>query len=404
MEANQLQWECVCISRKEYRDFMGKSLQGKELGSNISQRKDGRYQGSFVNRFGKRQYIYDTKLSELKKRLRAAQVSNDNATNIIPSDITVDEWFHTWMNIYKSGCRNTTKMNYQVDYNRVKDNLGSIKLSDLKLVQIQNAINSLKTTGTKTASLKILRSMLEKAVDSELIAKNPAAKVVVLQKKECKPIRFMTKQETALLLEEVKDSVRYPLIVVTLGTGMRIGEVVGLTWDDIDFKNNIIHVRKTLCIVKGEAGLYFEFHEPKTEKGRRDIPMLPDVKTALKNQYTIKQDILKRGNKPQVGFENLVFTTDTNGPVNTSCVRKILKQASDRINKKNPELNFEDIHPHALRHTFATRCIESGMAPKTLQILLGHSNIKLTMDLYCHVTQETIDLEMGKLKDFQIAL
>ncbi len=183
---------------------MGKSLQGKELGSNITQRKDGRYQGSFVNRFGKRQYIYDTKLSELKKRLRAAQVSNDNATNIIPSDITVDEWFHTWMNIYKSGCRNTTKMNYQVDYNRVKDNLGSIKLSDLKLVQIQNAINSLKTTGTKTASLKILRSMLEKAVDSELIAKNPAAKVVVLQKKECKPIRFMTKQETALLLEEVK--------------------------------------------------------------------------------------------------------------------------------------------------------------------------------------------------------
>lgn len=383
---------------------MGKSLQGKELGEHISQRKDGRYQGSFVDRFGKRRYCYSKNLAELKKKLRAAQVENDSLTNIIQSDMTVDEWFDMWMDTYRADCRNTTKHQYEYEYKRVKKNLGNVKLSELQVLHVQRAINQLKTVSSKKNTLKILRSMLRKAVDSDLLLKNPADRVEISQRIKHKERRVLTKKETVLLLEAMEGKTHYPLIVVALGTGMRIGELLGLTWDNIDFKNERIHVQQTLCFVENENGKYFEMHEPKTEKGNRSIPMLPDVKKALKQQYEIKQNILKQGHEPQAGFENLVFTTRDNNPVHAMGVRLALEQAVGRIRKKYPTLQFDDVYPHALRHTFATRCIENGIEPKSLQIILGHSTIGITMDLYCHVMPETIDLEMQKLENMQIAL
>lgn len=193
----------------------------------------------------------------------------------------------------------------------------------------------------------------------------------------------------------------YPPIVVALETGMRIGGLSGLTWDNIDFKNERIHVQQTLWFVKNENGKYFEMHEPKTEKGNRSIPMFPDVKKALKQQYEIKKNSLKRGHEPQAGFENFVFTTIDNHPLHAMGVCLTLEQAVGRIRKKCPTLQFDDVYPHALRHTFTTRCIENGIAPKPLQIILGHSTIGITVNLYCHVMPETIN--MPKLENMQIA-
>lgn len=125
------------------------------------------------------------------------------------------------------------------------------------------------------------------------------------------------------------------------------------------------------------------------------------LKKALKQQYEIKQNILKRGYEPQAGFENLVFTTRDNHPLHARGVRLALEQAVGRIRKKYPTLQFDDVYPHALRHTFATRCIENGIAAKSLQIILGHSTIGITVNLYCHVMPETINMQ--KLENMQIA-
>ena len=383
---------------------MGKSLKGKELGTGISQRKDGRYQARYTDRFGKRQYIYDTDLKELRKKLRAEQVANDKGTSVIDSSITLNEWFDTYLELYKANCRNSTKHTYTVDYNRVRKNLGEMKLSDIKLVSVQQAINMIVSITSQKSTLAILNSVLDKAVDSEILVVNPAKKVSVSKREKKKERRVLTEKETELLLKEIKKSSSQLIVVVALRTGMRIGEVLGLTWDDLDFKNKIIHVRKTLCIVSENGKTHFEFHDTKTDSGARDIPMLEDVCKVFKQQYEYKQSILKSGKNPVPGFENLVFITRKNKPIDVSTVRRALIQAGKRINEEYPDCKFKEVHPHALRHTFATRCIENGMNPKTLQKILGHSTLNMTMDLYCHVMQETINSEMQKMEKLSVSL
>lgn len=378
---------------------MGKSLTGKELGTGITQRKDGRYQARYTNRFGKRKYMYDDDLKQLQKRLRAEMVANDNETNVIDNNVTLNEWFDMWQDLYKSGCRNSTKQTQFANYKRIKASLGDMKLSDIKVFSIQKVINSIESPTSQKQSLAILKNMLDKAVDTELIVSNPAKKVVISKREIKKEKRVLTKEETKIFLQYAKSTSSYLMIVLALRTGMRIGEVVGLTWDDVDFKNRMIHIRKTLCVVNKDEKITFEFHDTKTDSGVRSIPMLKDVHTLLKMQYEQKQMILRAGKAPLEGFENLVFVTRTNKPVNPSSVRKAINTIVEKINRENPDKHFKSMHPHTLRHTFATRCIENGMQPKTLQKILGHSSIMMTMDLYCHVTQETINSEMSRMEE-----
>lgn len=382
---------------------MGKSLKGKELGRGISQRKDGIYQGRFTNRFGKRECIYNSNLEELRKKLRAEQVANDTETNIVKKDMTVDEWYILWLDIYKVNCRNSSKNTYTTSYKRVKKELGKIKLIDLKLASIQRAISKIPSANAQGDTLDLLISMLDKAIDSELLLHNPAKKVVIAKKESKKERRVLTIQETEIFLEEMKEQANYFVILIALRTGMRIGEILGLTWDDISFRDKLIYVRKTLCVVKNEK-TEFEFHDTKTESGKRRIPMLDDVCAIFRQQYEKKQSIIKNGKIPLIGFENLVFVTRNNTPVDPSCIRQTIRKAVKRINEKNPQICFESLSPHTLRHTFATRCIEQGMNIKTLQKLLGHSTLAMTMDLYCHVTQETLCMEMEKMTKFSVVL
>ena len=142
---------------------------------------------------------------------------------------------------------------------------------------------------------------------------------------------------------------------------MRIGEIIGLKWSDIDFLNQTIYVNRTLVYIKSDDKdspnfdkWGFEFHEPKTDKGRRKISMTLKAYQILKKQLLWKRSI---------------------------------------------EAQFKPLSPHTLRHTFVTRCIERGMNPKTLQIILGHSTIQLTMNLYCHVTDDMLISEMSKFEN-----
>lgn len=164
---------------------MGKSLSGKELGKGITQRKDGLYQGRFVNRFGKKQTIYAKTLNEVRQKLRVEQYEDEKARNVVTKDVTLDEWFHIWMNFCKRNCRNSKKTTYEGHYNRVKNALGWRKLTSLNLIVMQQAINELDTDNERKNSKKILKDMLDKAVDSDLLTKNVAKLInTVISKKE----------------------------------------------------------------------------------------------------------------------------------------------------------------------------------------------------------------------------
>lgn len=370
---------------------MGKSLNGKELGKGISQRKeDGLYIARFINRFGKRQVIYDKTYNGVQKKLREAILADDKEINVVSNNMTLDEWFEKWINTCKKNCRSNTKDTYARHYKRVRKALGWRKLNKLNLVVMQEAINLLKTDNERKNSKKILVDMLEKALASDLITKNVAKQITTeITKEEKKPRRVLTIQETNIFLEEAKDTYYYNLFVVALETGMRIGKLSGLQWEDIDYKNKIIHVKHSMTYFSKDGKYTFELHPTKTNKGMRSIPLTETAIKALKRQYTMKQ-AFSNDKEPMNGFENLVFVTKNNRPTTqflvTECIEGILK----KIHTHYPDLAFEKFSPHCFRHTFATRWLEAQVPLKTVSAILGHSQLQLTTDLYMHVTQDSL--------------
>lgn len=372
---------------------MGKSLKGKELGAGISQRKDGFYQARFVNRFRKRETIYAKTLNEIRQKLRNAQYEDEKGINLVNSNITLDEWYNTWLETCKKNCRNSTKESYAIHYRRIQKELGWRKLSSLNLIMMQEAINKLNSDNERKNSKKILVDMLNKAIDTNLITKNVAKQInTVITKEEKKERRVLTVSETEEFLEKAKNTYYYNLFILALETGMRIGELCALTWDDVDFEKKVLYVKHTLCYFSKNGKYVFEMHDTKTVNGKRIIPLTAKAIKALKNQRIKKQEIIFSGKTAPKEYENLIFITRNNQPTQQFLVQESIRLIIVNIQKDNKD--FKYFTPHTFRHTFATRAIESGMYPKTLQKILGHGTLQMTMDLYCHVTEDTLFEEM----------
>ena len=368
---------------------MGKSLNGKELGRGITQRKDGIYQDRFVNRFGKKQTIYASTLNEVRQKLRNAQYEDEKALNVVTKDITLDEWYEVWTDTCKKNCRVSTKESYATHYRRIQKALGWRKLTSLNLIILQQAINELVSDNARKNSKKILVDMLDKAVDADLLIKNVAKQInPVITKEEKRERRVLTVKEEEMFLKQAEGSFYYNLYVVALDTGLRVGELMGLTWNDVDFKKKVLHVRHTLCYFRKDGKYIHEMHDTKTKNSRRTIPLTQRAYDALKQQKVQKFQIRLKGKVAPEGFEDLVFVTRNNRPTQQFLVQKCMMLTIKHIQKTNPE--YEVFSPHSFRHTFATRAIENGMQPKTLQKILGHGSLQMTMDLYCHVTEDTL--------------
>jgi integrase len=270
---------------------------------------------------------------------------------------------------------------------------------------MQQAFNELKTDASRKDSRRVLVDILNRAVDADLLNKNIAKQINTVVTKDSEPEepRVLTQEETDLFLEAASHYRNFNEFSLALETGMRIGEILGLKWSDIDFEHQTIYVNRTLVYAKcddkadPQYGKWrFDFHDPKTEKGRRKIPMTLKAYQILKKQSFWKSGIESKGRRAPEGYEDLVFVTTKNTPISPRDTTVVMRNISNRIALKHPD--FKPLTPHTLRHTFATRCIECGMNPKTLQIILGHSTINITMNLYCHVTEDTLISEMSKFE------
>ena len=215
---------CVPFKFSERKLNMGTNLKGKELGEGISQRKDGRYQGRYTDRFGKRKYVYDADLSELKKRLRKVMSENDCCMNVCDDTMTLNEWFEEWIATYKSNCTTTTINSYRAMYVRIADILGDIPLSKLNAPTIQRAINRIESAQSQYDTLRILKGVLKKAVDVELLLKNPAKNITTKKIRKQEEQYAFSDEQMGIFLEEIKNTNAYPICVVGFGTGMRIGD------------------------------------------------------------------------------------------------------------------------------------------------------------------------------------
>lgn len=368
---------------------MGKSLNGKELGKGLCQRKDGRYQARFTNRFGKVQTLYGATLNEVRKKLSEAQYVDDKALNVVSDNVTLDEWFEIWMKDCKKNCLDTTIESYKTHYNRIKEALGWRKLTSLNLIILQQAFNELKTDYSRSKSKRILIDMLDKAVSADLLTKNVAREInTVVSKDKKKEKRVLTIPEQEKFLKAAAGRYYFPLFLLALETGLRVGELMGLKWSDINFSKRTLKISRSLCYFSKNGKYVFEWHEPKTPNSYRSIPLTQNAIKSLSMQKCQMESVLRKHPEVEDQYKDLVFLTKNGKPTQGS----ILGECTDSIMRKLQFENyeFERVTMHTFRHTFATRMIENGMPPKTLQKLLGHAKLQLTMDLYCHVTEDTI--------------
>lgn len=360
---------------------MGKDLKGKELGVGIVQQKDGLYMARFVDRFGKRRTKRFKKLQECRQWIADATYINEHTSLDVPEDMLVDAWYDYWISIKEKTVRYNTVRNYTERYvKNIKPVIGNLKLSDVKPVHCQAIFNTMADEGYKTSTIYQARitvyNLLEFAKENDVIVNNPCKKSVrsdigaPSEKKEA-----LTIDQQKRFLEFARDYSYGDQYRLILQTGLRTGELIGLKWEDVDFENHTISIKRSMEY--RHSTKEWRIGPPKSKSGYRTIPLTDEAFDILKRQ----KEKHKKIKVIPIEWAEFVFLCRNGTPIKNStydtALYKICKIA-----------DIPSFGMHVLRHTFATRCIEAGMKPKTLQILLGHSNIGITMNLYVHTTEE----------------
>lgn len=389
-----------------------KDAKGRVLQNGESQRKDGRYVYQYKDISGKRKSIYSNNLSDLRKQEKKINRDLDDKINTYKAEITLNEQFNKYISL-KTQLRNSTRQNYIDLWNHnLRDNvLGNKRLCDIKKSDILKFYNSLLERGLKYSTIKALNCVIfpcfELAVDDDYIRKNPCKGCLGEFNRDSDERVSLTRQEQEVLLDFVQRSSiycnYYPMIVFMIGTAVRCGEAIGLTWNDVDFKHREINIDHQLIYKKTGKNYGFYAGSPKTDSGIRVIPMTTDVYRALMEQREIQRS---KGHKTVVeidGYKDFVFSTKYRNPIMPSAVNSFLDNIVKKYNgAENREIELPHISAHNLRHTGCTRMAEAGMDPKVLQYIMGHGNMSVTMNIYNHISPERNRKEMEKLEKIRL--
>lgn len=395
------------------------------LGKGEYQKSDGRYMYRYVDSKGNNRFVYSWTLTqtdrppkgkhsekclrELEKEI--AKDLQDEIDSFKAKKMTLNAFYEDYIE-QKQELKTSTRTNYKYMYKKyVWDSIGRRKLPEIKYSDIKKFYNHLiREVGFKPNSMETIHTILHPifatAVRDGYIRVNPTDGVMAEIKKSNdweKPKRHaLSVSEQEAFVEFTKSHSVYshwlPLFTVLLGTGCRVGEIVGLTWDDCDFKNGIININHSLIYrpdeYTGKSGFYIS--TPKTKAGEREIPMFEAVKKALLNE---RMRQMREGFNQTVidGYSGFIFSNRFNGVLSPHNINRAIERITRDYNVEESELaarqNREPLllphfSVHNLRHTFCTRMCENESNIKVIQEIMGHSDISTTMDVYNEATRD----------------
>lgn len=390
---------------------------GRVLHTGETQETKGKYKGRYTYRYtdlnGKRRAVYSWKLTKTdvvskgrpgdkSLREKEEEIKELLRRGVNDSDMTIVDMFTRFLKL-KTGIEHNTYTTYNTVKNYLlKHPFGQRKMKDVTKSQAKEFIIQAKNEGyaynTVNGMKKKIKAAFQMAIEDCLLLRNPfdfsTSSVIINDSEE---IISLSAEDEKRFLDFVKKhsyySKFYYAFYVLLKTGLRISEFCALTLKDIDFTSKILRINKQLEYVqdKNTGKMKFVVSPPKTEKGIRDIPMSDDVIQAFKR-------IIQQRKQPKVvkmidGYSDFLFYTRNGNPVVAPAWQKRLRSIRTQYNK-NHEVPLPVITPHILRHTYCTKMAKLRVTPKTLQYLMGHSDIIITLNYYTHIGFEDAKEEL----------
>lgn len=382
-----------------------KSTRNASGGGSIRQRSDGRWEARFtVGRdpgTGKQiqRSVYGSTQKEVRQKLAQAVAAIDSGTYTMPSKMTVGQWLDIWQRDYLGGVKPFTVLNYsQHIKNHIKPALGAVKLEALNAHTIQGFYNSLgkpqeDKPGLSAKTVKCIHGVLHKALSQAVkvgyLRFNPAeaCELPRIERKEIKPLN---NEEIGAFMKAIQGHRFEAVYLVTLFTGLRRGEVCGLTWDCVDLDQGTILVNKQLQSVPGQPG-EFRLVSSKNGKGRT-ITAAPFVVDVLR-QHKVQQAEARLKAGPLWQDSGFVFCNEIGERLSPNTVYHNFKRIAASI-------GLPDARLHDLRHSYAVASLRAGDDIKTVQGNLGHHTAAFTLDTYGHVTEEMKRASADRMEAF----
>lgn len=371
---------------------------------------------------GKRITISDYDLVELRKRENELLVEMDKGKimNNRSKNMTLNDYFDFWFETFAPNkIKASTRSIYKVQYDtHVRDSLGKKKLAKITKVDCQIFFNDLIANGKKHGTLNTIKSILSNlfncAFDDDLIFRNPLFRIDI-GKKDTPEKKIVSGEQINLLLSFAKDHYPddYAMFVTLFNTGMRIGELGALTWNDIDFANSTISISKTAkTLNKKLYNIRDAIGTPKSKKSARIIPMNEDTKKVLLQHrmnhfHTSDYSVPIVNDRGEIIGEcrDFVFVTEKrktiiNEGAAKAKIKKLVKHFNESAGKNAVKL--EMFTPHATRHTFTTRAFEAGADMKLVSETLGHSSIQITYDTYTHSGDKNQEMKQNLMQSVSV--
>lgn len=389
-----------------------------------------RYQYSWTDLQKKRHSVYANDLDELRRKERQIAKDKDEGIKTNEADsITIGMMWDKFIQTKQKTLKDKTYNSYISLYNaHIKDEMGNKKIRSVCYSDIVDFyLKTVERTNCSYSTIHnvhiVLSALFKLAIKNNYISQNPCEDALKEIKGKCKDPKkkdALTVDQESKLLSFIANNETYkwwlPIITVALCTGMRMSEICGLSWDDVDFEKNEIHVRHQLQYYKNQDEDRISWHlcDTKTDKGKRIIPIITETRLALLQEKDKQKELGLKSptitgivDHEKKTVSNFCFISSNNTPYSYTGVNRSLKRILKEYNKqetekaiaenRDPVLIDKNISSHNFRHTFSTVCVENDMNVKTVQSIMGHEKVETTLGIYTDAQTEKIHEDFEKI-------